>query len=57
LASKLGIASVEGLLAGKHDCMAGLINNKIVFTPFAEAITDKLHIDPELLRIAKILSI
>jgi len=57
LASKLGVASVEGLLAGKHDCMAGLINNKIVFTPFAEAITDKLHIDPELLRIAKILSI
>jgi len=56
LASKLGVASVEALHRGDGDCMVGLVNNKLVYTPFAAAITDKLPIDPELLRIAKILS-
>ncbi len=57
LASRLGVASVEMLLQGKRDCMVGMINQKVVATTFAKAITDKLTIDPELIRIADILSI
>ncbi len=57
LASQLGVASVEGLLAGKSKVMAGLIDNKIVFTSFEEAINKKIPLNKELLRISKILSI
>jgi len=56
LASKLGVAAVEGLLQGKYDVMAGMINNKIVYTPIVKAIVDDKEVDEEDLRIAKILS-
>lgn len=57
LASRLGVAAVENLMKGERDCMVGIINQKIVLTPFSEAISDKLTLDPELVRIADILSI
>lgn len=57
LASKLGVAAVEGLLAGKKDVMAGMINNKIAYTPLAQAVSEKKEIAEEALRVAKILSI
>jgi 6-phosphofructokinase 1 len=57
LASRLGVAAVENLLKGERDCMVGIMNHKIVLTPFSKAISDKLTIDPELIRIADILSI
>lgn len=57
LASRLGLAAVEGLRSGRSSCMVGLINNKVVFTPFSEAVSDKLKLDQEWLRIADILSI
>lgn len=57
LASQLGVAAVERLLKGERDGMVGMMNQKVVFTPFAEATSDKLILDPELLRIADILSI
>lgn len=57
LASKLGVAAVEGLLAGNKDVMAGMINNKIAYTPLAQAVTEKKEIAEEALRVAKILSI
>lgn len=56
LASKLGVAAVEGLLQGKYDMMAGMINNKVVFTPIVKAIVDDKKVDEEDLRIANILS-
>jgi 6-phosphofructokinase 1 len=56
LASRLGVAAVEGLLAGKKDCMVGMINNKIIHTAFEIAISDKLKMDLDLLRVADILS-
>ena len=56
LASRLGVAAVEGLLDGKEDVMCGLVNNEIVYTPFTEAITDKLQIDKDILKLAEILS-
>jgi 6-phosphofructokinase 1 len=57
LASKLGVAAVEGLLAGEKDVMAGMINNKVTYTPLLQAVTEKKEIGEEALRVAKILSI
>lgn len=57
LASRLGTAAVEQLLAGKKDCMIGMVNNKVTLTPFSKAITEKYPIDTEFLRIADMLSI
>lgn len=57
LASRLGVAAVEGLLEGKMDAMVGMINNKIAYTSFAQATTEKKEIEEEALRVAKILSI
>jgi 6-phosphofructokinase 1 len=57
LASRLGVAAVESLLKGERDCMVGMINHEIVLTPFSEAISESLTIDPELIRIADMLSI
>src|SRR5690554_339678 len=56
LASKLGLAAVEGLMHGKYDVMAGVINNKIVYTPIKKAIVDDKEVDDDDFRIAKILS-
>lgn len=57
LASQLGVAAVEGLIDGKADMMAGTVNNKVVFTPLDQCVSDSNPIDEELLRISKILSI
>ncbi len=56
LASRLGVAAVENLLKGQKDCMVGIIKNEIVHTPFEIAISDKLKMDLDLLRVADILS-
>jgi len=57
LASKMGVAAIEGLLAGKHDVMVGIRDNKIVYNDFNSIIGKHHEIDSESLRIAKILSI
>jgi 6-phosphofructokinase 1 len=58
LASKMGIAAVEGLLNGKKDVMVGIKDNKMVYNDFDSILAQKYHqIDSESLRIAKILSI
>lgn len=57
LASKMGIAAVEGLMQGKTDVMVGVKNHKIVYNDFETTMSKEREIDPELLRIAKILSI
>lgn len=58
LASRMGIAAVEGLLAGKKDVMVGIKDNRIVYNDFSMIMAEKYHeLDPESLRIAKILSI
>lgn len=58
LASKMGIAAIEGLLEGRKDVMVGIKDNKIVYNDFNTITTQKYHeIDPEALRISKILSI
>jgi 6-phosphofructokinase 1 len=57
LASKLGVAAVEGLLNGQQDVMVGIQENKITYTPFERVIAGTHAINEEDLRIAKILSI
>jgi 6-phosphofructokinase 1 len=57
LASRMGIAAVEGLLQGKNDVMVGVKDNKMVYNDFNLIMTHKHDIDSESLRIAKILSI
>ena len=44
LASRLGVAAVEGLINGESGVMAGQINREIIFTPFDHAIK---HINAE----------
>ncbi len=58
LASKMGVAAVEGLLNGQKNAMVGVRGREIVYNDF-EVINSSQHneIDSESLRIAKILSI
>lgn len=57
LASKMGVAAVEGLLNGQSDVMVGVRNNQIVYNSFDSIMNHHHEIDSELLRISKILSI
>lgn len=57
LASKMGVAAVEGILNSKYDVMVGYKDNRIVFNPYDYVINSQHEVDNELLRISKILSI
>lgn len=57
LASRLGFAAVEGLLEGQTNVMAGLMNNKVKFTSFKDAISKEKKIGEDMVRLAGILSI
>ena len=57
LAARLGAAAVEGLIAGKHNCVVGIVNGAITFTPHAKAIAQKKMIEPDLLRLLAILAV
>ena len=56
LASVLGHYAVNGLLEGKQKVMAGMINQKVVFTSLEDAISKTTELDEEMLTIAKILA-
>lgn len=57
LASKMGVAAIEGLLKGERDVMVGIRDNKMVYNPFSTIMSRQHDIDSDALRIAKILSI
>lgn len=57
LASRLGVASVEGLIEGRRGEMAGLICGQVQFTPFNKAIKHLDDINENLTRIVEILSL
>ncbi len=57
LASRLGVAAVEALMAGRRNVMAGIVNGELCFTPFDQAIGKRKQLPQELLRILSILSI
>jgi 6-phosphofructokinase 1 len=56
LASKLGVAAVEGMINGHRHHMVGLKDNKLVFTPLEESLSSKNPLPAELLRISEFLS-
>lgn len=57
LASRLGVAAVEALLAGRRGEMAGLICGEVRFTPFKNAIKHNMKMNEDLVRIIEILSL
>jgi 6-phosphofructokinase 1 len=59
LASRLGVAAVEGLLNGQSGEMVGLKNREIIFTPFNHAIKhiDAKEISAAWLKLVEILSL
>ncbi len=57
LASRMGLAAVEGLDQGEQGKMVGIVHNQILYTPFKTAIETEKAINPESLRLSKIMSI
>ncbi len=57
LASRVGVAAVEELLAGRGGEMVGIINGELAYTPFEHAIKHNLEINPHFLKIVDILSL
>ena len=57
LASRVGVAAIEALMAGHNHEMIGITNNEISYTPFEGAIKHTTDIDGNLLWIVDILSL
>lgn len=57
LASRMGAAAVDLLLAGKKDRMVGIRNNQIVDFDFDEALAQKHNLDLSIYELARTLSI
>ena len=57
LASRLGMAAVEGLVNGHKNEMVGVMDDKIAYTSIKLALTKSKPINQELMRLVKILSI
>ncbi|MBB5437118.1 6-phosphofructokinase 1 [Pedobacter sp. AK017] len=59
LASRFGVAAVEGILAGQSGVMVGQVNRELIFTPFDHAIKhiDAQQVSPAWLKLVEILSL
>lgn len=57
LASKMGNEAVNALINNKTNVMIGIMNKKVVYTPFENAIKHHNKINEDLLTLAEILSI
>jgi len=57
MASRMGVAAVEGLLQGRKDVMVGIVNDHESYTSLEESITRRNMPNRDELRIARILSI
>ena len=57
LASKFGVAAVEGILDNKTDVMVGIRSNKIIYNSFDTVMSSAPDFDTESYRISKILAI
>jgi 6-phosphofructokinase 1 len=57
LASQIGIAAVEGLVNGMRNVMAGIVDRKLVYTPFQDCIYKKKLINQSFMRMVEILSV
>lgn len=57
LASRLGVAAVEALIAGRSAELTGMVNGGIAFTPLEQAVGGARPMDEDLFRILSILAI
>lgn len=57
LASRLGYEAVEALLSGKSGVALGVINDKISYTSFEDAITKSKLLNKDLVKMAEILAL
>lgn len=57
LAARLGVKSVEALIAGENLKMVGLLKNETALTSFEDAVSKTPPFNSDLLRVAEILSI
>ncbi|HHP7241120.1 MAG TPA: 6-phosphofructokinase [Cyclobacteriaceae bacterium] len=57
LASRLGLAAVEGLVNGQKNVMVGVVDDKVTYTNFRLAISKSKPLNEDLLRLVKVLSI
>lgn len=57
LASRCGMAAVEGLLEGKQHHMAGIVNGEVAYTHFADCIGKTKPLNADHLKLIEILSI
>lgn len=56
LGSRMGVAAVEAMLAGRVQIMIGIVNNHIHYTSLEKAVKHNQDIDMNLLRLGEILS-
>ena len=57
LSSRLGYNAVKALMAGENKIALGVINQKVVYTPFIDAISKPKSLDQELIEMSQILAI
>ncbi len=57
LASRLGHAAVMALIEGRTQVMAGLINNKLEFTPFENVVKENARMSPDMIEMIRVLAI
>ncbi|RMA58840.1 6-phosphofructokinase [Ulvibacter antarcticus] len=57
LASRMGVAAIDALLANERDVMIGIVHSKMVSVSFSEAIKGENKLDMELIRVADITSV
>jgi 6-phosphofructokinase 1 len=57
LASRLGYAAVEALRVGKTQVMAGIINDKVCYTPFEQAVKQHNTISRDMLQMIRVLAV
>ncbi|HET6991834.1 MAG TPA: 6-phosphofructokinase, partial [Bacteroidia bacterium] len=55
-ASRIGYAAVGALQSGKIHEMIGIVDHRITFTPFAEAVKQQIEPDPVLLKMVDVLA-
>ncbi|MGB3468901.1 MAG: ATP-dependent 6-phosphofructokinase, partial [Cyclobacteriaceae bacterium] len=57
LASRMGLAAVEGLLNGQKNVLVGIVNDQVQYTNFKLAISRSKPLNQDLLRLVDILNI
>ena len=57
IASRMGAAAIEALLDGQRNLMVGIIDDEIVYVPFAKAIKDDKQVDEKMIKTLQMLSI